>query len=69
MKVRVFIERGKDGSYGAYMPDDNGLDYGIIGDGATAAEAIADFRQVYEEMRLFYQEEGRPFKEVEFEFS
>ena len=68
-KVRVFIERGKDGSYGAYMPDDNVLDYGIIGDGATAAEAIADFRQAYEEMRLFYQEEGRPFKEVEFEFS
>jgi len=41
--VRVFIERGKDGSYGAYMPDDNDLTYGVIGEGDTAAEAIADF--------------------------
>lgn len=41
--VRVFIERGKDGTYGAYMPDDNNLSYGVIGDGETAADAIADF--------------------------
>ena len=25
--VRVFIERGKDGSFGAYMPDDNKLHF------------------------------------------
>lgn len=28
--VRVFIERGKDGTFGAYMPDDNNLSYGIM---------------------------------------
>lgn len=68
-KVRVFIERGKDGSYGAYMPDDNKLPYGIIGDGSSANEAIADFKDAYEDMKTFFEEEGRPFEEVDFVFS
>lgn len=67
--VRVFIERGKDGTFGAYMPDDNNLTYGIIGDGATAAAAIEDFKAVYEDMKAFFMEEGKPFEEVDFAFS
>ncbi len=67
--VRVFIERGKDGTFGAYMPDDNNLTYGIIGDGATAAAAIEDFKAVYEDMKAFFMEEGKPFEEVNFAFS
>lgn len=67
--VRVFIERGKDGSYSAYMPDENGLSYGVIGDGDTAAAAIADFKAVYEDMKASYQKECRPFEEVDFAFS
>ena len=67
--VRVFIERGKDGSYGAYMPDDNNLSYGVIGDGATAADAIADFMAVYEDMKQAAQAENREFEEVDFAFS
>jgi predicted RNase H-like HicB family nuclease len=67
--VRVLIERGKDGSYGAYMPDDNNLSYGVIGDGESAAAAIADFKAVYEAMKADAQAEGRPFEEVEFTFA
>lgn len=67
--VRVFIERGKDGSYGAYMPDDNNLTYGVIGDGETAAEAIADFKAVYEDMKASFQRNGEDFEEVNFTFS
>lgn len=67
--VRVFIERGKDGSYGAYMPDENNLSYGVIGDGDSAAAAIADFKAVYEDMKESYKKEGRPFEEVDFAFS
>lgn len=67
--VRVFIERSKDGSYGAYMPDDNNLSYGVIGNGATAAEAIADFKAAYEDMKTFLREEGKPFEEIDFIFS
>ncbi len=67
--VRVFIERGKDGSYSAYMPDDNNLTYGVIGEGNTAAEAIADFNATYEAMKVSYHNRGKEFKEVEFAFS
>ena len=67
--VRVFIERGKDGSYGAYMPDDNNLSYGVIGDGMSAADAIADFKAVYEDMKQAAQAENRKFEEVNFVFS
>lgn len=68
-KVRVFIERGKDGTYGAYMPDNNNLDWGVHGDGATANDAIAEFKLEYEDMKSFFKEEGRDFEEVEFVFS
>lgn len=67
--VRVFIEKGKDGSYGAYMPDDNNLSYGVIGDGDSAAAAIDDFKAVYDEMKQAAHNEGRTFEEVNFEFS
>lgn len=67
-KVRVFIERGEDGTFGAYMPDDNGLDWSVVGDGATIAATIADFREAYEEMKAYYQERGEAFEEVEFDF-
>ena len=67
--VRVFIERGKDGTYGAYMPDDNNLTYGVIGDGNTAAEAMEDFKGVYEETKASFQRKGEKFEEVNFTFS
>lgn len=67
--VRVFIELGKDGSYGAYMPDDNHLTYGVIGEGDTAVAAMEDFKAVYEAMKASAKEEGEPFEEVEFAFS
>ena len=67
--VRVFIERGKDGSYGAYMPDDNNLSYGVIGNGESAADAIADFKAVYEDMKQAARAENREFEEVNFAFS
>lgn len=68
-QVRVFIERGKDGFYGAYMPDNNNLSYGIIGAGQSVADAIADFKAVYEDMKQDAAEKGEPFEEVEFAFS
>ncbi|MCM1519654.1 MAG: helix-turn-helix transcriptional regulator [Lachnoclostridium sp.] len=67
--VRVFIERGKDGSYGAYMPDDNNLTYGVIGEGDSAAEAISDFKASYEDMKESHQKRGKEFEEVDFAFS
>ena len=68
-KVRVFIERGADGTFGAFMPDDDGLDWSVVGDGATIAETIEDFTTAYNEMKAYYHESGEPFDEVEFDFS
>jgi hypothetical protein len=64
--VRVLIERGKDGSYGAYMPDDNNLHFGAIGDGASAKEAHDDFLAVVDAFRVDFPEE---IAELQFEFS
>ena len=68
-KVRVFIERGSDGDYSAYMPDNNKLSYGIIGTGSTIEGTIKDFNDAYEGMKEYYQAEGKPFEEVTFDFS
>ena len=68
-KVRVFIEKGDDGDYSAYMPDDDGLDYGITGEGSTIDETINDFKSVYEGMKQYYAENQKPFEEVEFVYS
>lgn len=67
-KIRVFIEIGKDGSYNAYMPDDDGLNYGVTGEGGTVEEAVSDFKAVYEAMKEGFAERGEPFEEVEFDF-
>lgn len=66
MKIRVFIERGDDGSFGAYMPDENPLSFGIIGDGKTAEEARQDFLNVFNA----YKKDGEEIPaNLEFVFS
>ena len=68
-KVRVLIERASDDSFSAYMPDDNGLDYGVIGTGYSASEAIADIKLAYEGMKKHYEDRGKVFEEVDMVFS
>ena len=68
-KVKAFIERGNDGTYGVYVDlNDNTLNYGIIGDGNTVKEAVEDFQAGYLEMKKLYENEGKRFVEAEFEF-
>ncbi|WP_459186655.1 type II toxin-antitoxin system HicB family antitoxin [Parabacteroides sp. APC149_11_2_Y6] len=68
MKVRVFIERSA-GGYSAYMPDENNLPFGLIGEGKTAQEAMDDFLLAKNEMKEFFLEEGKEFPDIDFEFS
>lgn len=68
-RVRVFIERASDGSYSAYMPDDDGLDYGVCGVGNSAEEAVADIKSAYEGMKENYASKGKHFEEVDMVFS
>jgi len=68
-KVKAFVERGNDGTYGVYVDlEDNTLNYGIHGDGNTVNEAIDDFQSGYVEMKELYNELGKYFVEAEFEF-
>jgi predicted RNase H-like HicB family nuclease len=68
-KVKAFIERGIDGTYGVYVDlDDNTLNYGIHGDGNTVKEAIEDFEEGYLEMKESYENDNMPFVEAEFEY-
>ncbi|MDR2651285.1 MAG: type II toxin-antitoxin system HicB family antitoxin [Prevotellaceae bacterium] len=68
-KVKAFIERGTDGTYGIYVDlDDNTLNYNIHGEGKTVDEAMADFKAGYEEMKELHAEENKHFVEAEFEF-
>lgn len=67
MKANVVIERGTDGTYSAYIAENN-IPYGIIGEGKTVADTIDDFKQGYEDMREAYQEKGEKFLECEFTF-
>jgi len=68
-KIKAFVERGSDGTYGVYVDlNDNTLNYGIIGEGNTVKEAIEDFKASYLEMKELYENEGKHFVEAEFEF-
>ena len=68
-KVKAFIERGSDGTYGVYVDlKDDTLNYGIHGDGSTVGEAIEDFKAGYLEMQNLYKEMGKYFVDAEFEF-
>ncbi len=62
------IERGVDGTYGVFIASDN-VPFGILGDGKTVAEAVADFYNSLQEMREYYAEVGKKFPEdLEFDF-
>ena len=68
-KVKAFIERGNDGTYSVYVDLENKtLNYGIIGDGKTAQEAVEDFKDSYIEMKELHKEKEKHFVEAEFEF-
>ncbi|MGL2963204.1 helix-turn-helix domain-containing protein [Flavobacterium sp. RSB2_4_14] len=67
MKVKVIIERGNDGSYGAYIGSNN-VPFGILGDGKTVQEAKADFLNSYQEIRAYYLETNKKIIEYDFDF-
>lgn len=67
MKAEVIIERGADGTFSAYIGSNN-VPFGLIGDGATAQEAIDDFKNSADEMKAYYQEIGKEYPEIEWTF-
>ncbi len=66
-KITVVVETGKD-LFSCFMSGADDLDFGLHGDGKTARKAIEDFYIARDEMKDFYEEQGREFPELEFEF-
>ncbi|OQB29727.1 MAG: hypothetical protein BWY08_01603 [Bacteroidetes bacterium ADurb.Bin174] len=55
MRTTALIEKGKDGTFGIFTPD---IETTIIGEGATVAEAKADFENSVQEIINAYREAG-----------
>ena len=66
--IHVAIEQGTDGTYSAYIADED-CEFGCIGEGKTIEETKADFMKAVEDMKIVYAEEGKDFPKVEFEFN
>lgn len=66
-KVTAVIERAGDGTYSIYMDADD-MDYLVTGTGKTVDEARKTFEDGYEDIRRYYEEEGKDFEDVEFVF-
>ncbi len=69
MKVKVIIERGIDGTFDANMEFLKNVPFGLLGQGSTVAETIADFHNSYAEIRTMYAAEGMLCPVLEFEFT
>jgi predicted RNase H-like HicB family nuclease len=69
IKIKAFIETGKDGTYGVYFDlNEKRLNYGVIGSGNTIEEALDDFYGCYEDMKKSFENDNQYFQEAEFEF-
>ena len=66
--IHVAMEQGTDGSYSAYIADED-CEFGCIGEGKTIEETKADFMKAVEDMKTVYAEEGKDFPKVAFEFN
>lgn len=68
-KITAYISREKDGTYSIYVDEKAPINYGLVGEGATVDEAIADWHATYQSMKESYAERGRPFVEAQFTFA
>lgn len=65
--MKAIIEQGEDGTYGIYL-EDNKYNLLIIGNGKSINEALEDFYICRDEMKAFYEKEGKVFPKIEFNF-
>ena len=68
MKIKAFIETGKDLDYDIWLDPNGEPPFGLLGQGKTISEAKQDFYDCLEDMRTLYKIEGKEFPDIEFEF-
>ena len=67
-KRHVVVERGVDGTYSAFIADNN-CEFGCIGEGKNVEETKKDFLVAVDEMKEVYKKSGKVFPDVEFNFT
>lgn len=67
MQVTVLLEKGLDGIYDARTENDD-LDFLLLGQGNTVAEAIEDMKVAMEDIEELYKDNEKPFPEMEFQY-
>lgn len=67
-KINVVIERGVDGTYSAFITDNN-CEFGCVGEGKSVEETKNDFLVAVDEMKEIYQMNGKKFPDVKFNFT
>ena len=67
-KINVLIERGVDGTYSAFIADNNG-EFGCLGEGTSVVETKKDCLAAVDEMKEVYHKNGKEFSDVEFDFT
>lgn len=69
-QVTVQLLREADGSYSCYVNDNQELNYGLIGEGNTAKEAMDNWMACYEAMKEAFKDgKHGEFVEAEFRFA
>ena len=66
--INVVIERGIDGTYSAFIADNN-CEFGCIGEGKSVEETKSDFLSAVDEMKGVYRMNGKKFPDMEFSFT
>lgn len=67
-QVKAYIAREKDGTYSIFVDDKAPINYGLVGEGRTVAEAIANWNDTYKAMKQSYADDNMPFVEAQFSF-
>ncbi len=68
LKAKAYVARENDGTYSIYVDEHAPINYGLVGEGASVAEAIAEWNASYRAMKELYEKKGKEFKEAEFDF-
>lgn len=66
-KIKVVVETGRD-IFSCFMTGGDDVGFSLNGTGKTAKKAIEDFLSAYEEIKDFYNDSGKDFPDLDFEF-
>ena len=55
IQTKAYVAREKDGTYSIFVDEHAPINYGLVGEGSTVEEAIADWNNTYRAMKKRYE--------------